>query len=690
MSYTLLPTDNNMTVSTSTPIKSNSNNRNNSNSNSNNNNNNNNNNNGNGKMVDNSTPIKKPIRDRQLFSFSELAGTNLTLLLESDILLRIFSKLEYSDLFIVKRVCSRWKPLCEHKSLFTNLDMQSFILYCRILPMIVLNNFLQTLSMDRDEIDALKMVCREMPKINFNITNTNTNTDININGLDALSISKQQQQQQQNSSNIPYITTTTTTTTTTTINTSNSSNTATTFITNTPIGGSTTPPIKNSFVSAFTATTSSLKSFLNTSGSGIATSLNGSNGSLSTPPSPNLTSNNNNNNNSNINNNSNNNSLNSNNSNSNSQNGHLRVSSLDDTLSVSSTSSNGSLSSLDSLAVNNNSSGQQQSINTPTSSRRNVFGQTLTLGEKEQKKKDKNRKEREKRMEESLKIWNEDMVPNWEKRKGTKKCREMVLQGIPSLVRSKVWPLLIGNDLNITPELFSIFGARAERAKQKSEAKSLGREKTVSLIHLDLPRTFPMLSIFQDEGPLHQSLANVLEAYVCYRPDVGYVQGMSYLAAVFLLILDEFSSFVCLSNFLNNPCYMSFYTMNLDQMAVYMSTMDQLMAQNLPRIQKHLKELGIQPDIFMIDWVLTVFSKALPLDVASHVWDTIFLDGEIVIFQTALGILKMYSKDLEFGDFDVCMTLLTHLPTDIDEDELFQHINSFQINQKQLNKMLNN
>ncbi|EGC29723.1 hypothetical protein DICPUDRAFT_158657 [Dictyostelium purpureum] len=49
-----------------------------------------------------------------------------------------------------------------------------------------------------------------------------------------------------------------------------------------------------------------------------------------------------------------------------------------------------------------------------------------------------------------------------------------------------------------------------------SEANSLGREGSVSLIHLDLPRTFPMLSIFQDEGPLHQSLANVLKEYVCY------------------------------------------------------------------------------------------------------------------------------------------------------------------------------
>lgn len=55
---------------------------------------------------------------------------------------------------------------------------------------------------------------------------------------------------------------------------------------------------------------------------------------------------------------------------------------------------------------------------------------------------------------------------------------------------------------------------------------ALGREGTVTLIQLDLPRTFPALSIFQQGGPCHGQLANVLESWTCYRPDVGYVQGM--------------------------------------------------------------------------------------------------------------------------------------------------------------------
>ena len=30
---------------------------------------------------------------------------------------------------------------------------------------------------------------------------------------------------------------------------------------------------------------------------------------------------------------------------------------------------------------------------------------------------------------------------------------------------------------------------------------------------------------------------------MCYRPDIGYVQGMSFVAAVFLLNLEPFEAF---------------------------------------------------------------------------------------------------------------------------------------------------
>lgn len=35
----------------------------------------------------------------------------------------------------------------------------------------------------------------------------------------------------------------------------------------------------------------------------------------------------------------------------------------------------------------------------------------------------------------------------------------------------------------------------------------------------------------------HESLLKILKAFAMYRPDIGYVQGMSYLAGLVLLYI---------------------------------------------------------------------------------------------------------------------------------------------------------
>jgi TBC1 domain family member 14 len=55
------------------------------------------------------------------------------------------------------------------------------------------------------------------------------------------------------------------------------------------------------------------------------------------------------------------------------------------------------------------------------------------------------------------------------------------------------------------------------------------------VIEEDLHRTFGELGHFRVGNPLYQPLKNVLIAYSMLRPDLGYVQGMSYVAGSILL-----------------------------------------------------------------------------------------------------------------------------------------------------------
>ncbi|KAH3758445.1 TBC1 domain family member 12 [Pelomyxa schiedti] len=298
---------------------------------------------------------------------------------------------------------------------------------------------------------------------------------------------------------------------------------------------------------------------------------------------------------------------------------------------------------------------------------------------------------REARIKSSLVKWKE-IIRTWDTATTLqqKAIRDLWWEGLPSPVRGRLWLLALGNPQHITHDLFNILVKEATHAKKmitdshtaEIGGNPIGKTGSVKLIPVDLPRTFAGLNFFAEGGPLRQSIQEVLEAFVCYRPDVGYVQGMSYLAAILLLNMDAPDAFTCMANILNRPCYFCFYCFDIPKMNIYLRTLEEAMKQFLPRIHKNFVEKGVSPKMFLLDWVLTIFSKALPLDVAVRVWDVYMLEGESFIFRVILGVMRMYQEILQHAPFESCVSLLTCLPQDIQEDVLFENVSAITMTPK--------
>nr|KAF6459246.1 TBC1 domain family member 12 [Rousettus aegyptiacus] len=238
-------------------------------------------------------------------------------------------------------------------------------------------------------------------------------------------------------------------------------------------------------------------------------------------------------------------------------------------------------------------------------------------------------------------------------------------------------------------ELYEIFLSRAkERWKSFSETSSendtegvfvADREASLELIKLDISRTFPSLYIFQKGGPYHDVLHSILGAYTCYRPDVGYVQGMSFIAAVLILNLEEADAFIAFANLLNKPCQLAFFRVDHSMMLKYFATFEVFFEENLSKLFLHFKSYSLTPDIYLIDWIFTLYSKSLPLDLACRVWDVFCRDGEEFLFRTGLGILRLYEDILLQMDFIHIAQFLTKLPEDITSEKLFSCIAAIQM-----------
>ncbi|CAB3384201.1 Hypothetical predicted protein [Cloeon dipterum] len=241
-------------------------------------------------------------------------------------------------------------------------------------------------------------------------------------------------------------------------------------------------------------------------------------------------------------------------------------------------------------------------------------------------------------------IWKTDILPKWESVKNSKKVRDLWWHGIPSCVRCAVWQLAVTNKLNLTPQDYYTYHSRVQErlltekmSSQDSNSVPCPMDAAIKQIKLDISRTFPYLSIFKEGGPNYDSLLNVLAAYVCYEPDLGYMQGMSFIAAVLILNLDPAEAFVCFANILNRPCQQAFFGMNEAAMKAYYNTYNDLLTENMPQLSKHFAQEQLAPDMYFVQWMYTMFSNALHYDIACRVWDLYFRDGEEFLLRAALG-----------------------------------------------------
>ncbi len=128
-------------------------------------------------------------------------------------------------------------------------------------------------------------------------------------------------------------------------------------------------------------------------------------------------------------------------------------------------------------------------------------------------------------------------MKNWErtKLKSKNKLKQRIRKGIPTTFRGQVW-----YDLARADELRRRMGSQLYYELLASEEET----KYDDIIERDLNRTFPEHFFFQGEtGHGQVALRNVLKVYSLYDREVGYCQGMGYIAGILLLHMPPENAF---------------------------------------------------------------------------------------------------------------------------------------------------
>ncbi|XP_043248344.1 USP6 N-terminal-like protein [Colletes gigas] len=240
---------------------------------------------------------------------------------------------------------------------------------------------------------------------------------------------------------------------------------------------------------------------------------------------------------------------------------------------------------------------------------------------------------------ERLKKW-EKMTKQWDSSSTKEKLRRRIYKGIPNRFRGQVWSLLLG-----------IKNLKREQVGKYEEMLQLARQWSTEIrqIDADVARQYRDHINYRERYSIKQrSMFYVLAAYSMYNMEVGYCQGMSVLAGLLLLYMDEEDAFWGLSVLLADKKYTmhGFYVDGFPKLNRFIEHHDKIMNKFLPKLKRKLDKCGCDSILYALKWFFVVFQERTPVNLGLRIWDIFLLDGDRILPAMAYTVMKMHKRFL--------------------------------------------
>lgn len=232
----------------------------------------------------------------------------------------------------------------------------------------------------------------------------------------------------------------------------------------------------------------------------------------------------------------------------------------------------------------------------------------------------------------------------------SEKLRRRVYKGIPDSIRGAAWKQMLNIEHVIQAGVYNRFKSIA-----------LDNSPDIRQIDLDVNRTYRDHMMFRDRFSIkQQALFNVLAAYSMYNTDVGYCQGMSGIAALLLMYMNEEDAFWALSELLTDKKHSmhGFFVPGFPKLLRFQEQHDKVMKKLIPKLAKHLDREGVNTSLYTLKWFMQCFLDRLPFSLVLRIYDIFMLEGDKVLTAMAYHILKMFKKRILKMDLEGIAPLL--------------------------------
>ena len=239
-------------------------------------------------------------------------------------------------------------------------------------------------------------------------------------------------------------------------------------------------------------------------------------------------------------------------------------------------------------------------------------------------------------------------------------------------------------DYNITSNIYKNILSFANQAQTKDKKyKSVFEE-----IKRDINRTFYTEKFTKGNGKL--ILINVLSALAFIRPEIGYCQGMNFIAGALIeLIEEEEKIFWIFLSFIDNIDMNLLYLKNMPDYSIRVFQLNYFIKQYFPDLFNHFKKNQITPDIIFSKWILTIFANYLPFEMCYKIWDLFIIDKWKAIFRISIILLdSIKDKLLELDLNEFCLFIKSkEIKESVKYKYICQRYNDYNISNKKLKEL---
>ena len=261
--------------------------------------------------------------------------------------------------------------------------------------------------------------------------------------------------------------------------------------------------------------------------------------------------------------------------------------------------------------------------------------------------------------------------------------------GLPNQTRKNLWQILIGNSCGITKNTYEIYKRKIPsinfkniNANKNTVDKIYSNDNTSKQI---IQEIIKITVIFSEEiakknldkNDMMNKVYNISRSFCIFRQDLTFNKNIISIIYTLLFIFEEEEdTFIYIINLICSNLF-SIFIGDENEIKAYSNFFNSLLKKYIPKISNLFEKMEITPELYLIPWLEEFYTKTFDLNILNHIFDLFLINGEYILFQTGLSIIKLLEDELANSTINEIFKSLKRISNDINEIDFMYIFQSF-------------